>query len=118
MEISKLNEKVKRVEGELKSRDQGMETLMAERADLINQVMNWEAEVIAAKNFLKEIKFTMVLDIVNAVNETLAKFKNSNEFTALLKKDHDVGFNARVEAIFYNIWHTMGTWIMHSWGAN
>ena len=40
MEISKLKEEVKRLEGELKSRDQGMETLMAERVNLINQVMN------------------------------------------------------------------------------
>ena len=40
MEISKLKEEVKRVEGELKSHNQGMETLMVERADLIHQVMH------------------------------------------------------------------------------
>ena len=35
VEISKLKEEVKRLEGELKSCNQGMETLMAERADLV-----------------------------------------------------------------------------------
>ena len=88
VEISKLKEDVKRLEGELKRRDQGMETLMAERADLINQVMNWEVEAIAAKDFLKEVEVTRGLDITNEINEALAKFKNSDEFVALLKKDH------------------------------
>ena len=40
VEISKLKEEVKRLEGELKSHDQGMETLMAERVDLVRQVMH------------------------------------------------------------------------------
>ena len=92
MEISKLNEDVKRLKGELKNRDQGMETLMAEKEDLVRQVMNWEVE------------FTRGLDIAKAVDKALAKFKNSNEFIALLKKDHDTKFDVRVEAIFYNIW--------------
>ena len=34
----------------------------------------------------------------------MVKFKNSDEFTALLKKDHDIGFHAGVKAIFYNIY--------------
>ena len=44
------------------------------------------------------------LDIANEVDEALAKFRSSDEFTTLLMKDHDAGFNAGVEAIFYNIW--------------
>ena len=40
VEISKLNEVVKRLEGELRSRDQGMKALMVERANLVDQVMN------------------------------------------------------------------------------
>ena len=104
VEISKLKEKVTRLEGELKSRDLGMEMLIAERADLVRQVMHWEAEAMAAKDFLKVVEFTRGLDIANAVDEALAKFKNSDEFAALLKKDHNVGFDAGVEAIFYNIW--------------
>ena len=59
---------------------------------------------MATKDLLKEAEFTRGLDITNAVDEALAKFKNSDEFTTLLKKDHDVGFDAGVEAIFYNIW--------------
>ena len=35
LEISKLKGEVKRLESELKSHDQGMKTLMAERADLV-----------------------------------------------------------------------------------
>ena len=103
VEISKLKEEVKKLEGELKNRDQGMETLMAEMADIVHQVMHWEAEAIAAKDLLKEVKFTKGLDIAKAVDEALAKFKNSDEFNALLKKDHDASFDAGVEVVFYNI---------------
>ena len=59
---------------------------------------------MAAKDFLKKAEFTKGLDITNAVDKALAKFKNSDEFTAFFKKDHNGGFDARVEAIFYNIW--------------
>ena len=45
--------------------------------------------MIATKDFLKEAELTRGLDISNAINEALVKFKNSNEFVALLKKDHD-----------------------------
>ena len=104
VEISKLKEEVKRLKSELRSRDQGMETLMAEKADLVNQVMNWEAEAIASKNSLKETELKKGLNIANTVYEALTKFKSSDEFAVLLKKDHDTRFDARVEAIFYNIW--------------
>ena len=43
------------------------------------------------------------LEITNEVNEARAKFKNSDEFVALLKKYHHARFDAGVEAIFYNI---------------
>ena len=77
---------------------------MAERTDLVHQVMHWEVEAIATKDFLKEAEFIRGLDITNAVDEALVKFKNSDEFTTLLKKDHEVGFDTGVEVIFYNIW--------------
>ena len=99
-----LKDEVARLEGELKSRNQGMETLMVDKADLVNEVMNWEAEAITAKDSLKEVELTRGLDFANAVDEALTKFKNSNEFSALLKKGHDAGFDAEVKAIFYNIW--------------
>ena len=41
---------------------------MVERADLINQVMNWEAEAIASKDFLKEAELMRGLDIANVVD--------------------------------------------------
>ena len=65
--------------------------------------MHWEAKAMVAKDFLKKAEFSKGLDIANAVDKALAKFKNSDKFTALLKKDHDTGFDAEVEAIFYNI---------------
>ena len=58
---------------------------------------------MTAKEFLKEAECTRGLDIANVVDEIVDKFKNSDEFAALLKKDHDAGFDAEVEAIFYNI---------------
>ena len=55
VEISKLKEKVKRLDGELKSCNQGIETLMVEMADLIHQVMHWEAEALAPRISLKRL---------------------------------------------------------------
>ena len=69
--------------------------------------MNWEAKAIATKDFLQEVELTRGLDIANAVDGALIIFKNSDEFVALLKtllkKNHDAGFDTRVEAIFYKI---------------
>ena len=55
---------------------------------------------MVTKDFLKEAEFLRGLDITNVVGEALAKFKNSDEFAVLLKKDHDARFDAGVEAIF------------------
>ena len=40
VEISKMKEEIKRLEGKLRTRDQGMEALMEERADLVDQIMS------------------------------------------------------------------------------
>ena len=103
VEISKLKKEVKRLEGELRSCDQGMETLMAERVDVVNQVMTWEAKAIAAKDSLKEGELMRDFDTAKVIDEALVEFKSSDEFATLLKKDHDTGFDTGVEAIFYNI---------------
>ena len=103
VEISKLKEEVKKLGGELRSRDRRIETLMAESVDLVDQVMNWEVQVIAARDSLKEPELSKDADIANAVDEALAKFKSSDKFATLLKKGHDIVLNARVKAIFYNI---------------
>ena len=66
--------------------------------------MSWEVEATPARDSLKVAELSRSKDIANVVDETLAKFKSSEEFTALLKKDHDTGFDAEVEAIFYKIW--------------
>ena len=77
---------------------------MVEKVDLIDQVMSWEAEAITAKKSLKEAELSKSEDVDNVVDKALVKFKDSKELAALIKKDHDIGCDARVEAIFYNIW--------------
>ena len=77
---------------------------MTGRADLVDQVMSWEAEAITTRYSLDEAKLSMSEDITNPIDKALAKFKSSEEFFALLKKDHNTRFDAGVEAIFYNIW--------------
>ena len=57
VEISKLKEEVKRLEGELRSHNQRIEALMAKMADLVDQVVSWEAEAITTKDSLKEVEF-------------------------------------------------------------
>ena len=76
--------------------------------------MHWEAKAIAAKDFLKEAESTKGLDIANMVDKALAKFKNSNEFATLLKKDHDTRFDARWRLFFTTSRHITGTLIMRS----
>ena len=104
MEISKLNEEVKRLKGQLRSHDQGIKALMAVRIDLVDQVMSWEAEEITTRDSLKEAELSRGEDIANGVDEALAKFKISDKFVVLLKKHHDTRFDAQIEVIFYNIW--------------
>ena len=78
MEISKLKEEVKRLEGELRGCDQGIEAL-TKRADLVDQVISLEVEAITARDFLKEPKLSRGEDIANVVDEALAKFKSLKE---------------------------------------
>ena len=77
---------------------------MEKTTDLIDQVMSLEAAVIIARDSLKETKLSRSEDIANVVDDALVKFKSSEEFIALFKKDHDTRFNVGVEANFYNIW--------------
>ena len=44
------------------------------------------------------------VEVASAVEEVVVKFKESEEFTALLKKDYHNGYDVRVVEIFYNIW--------------
>ena len=60
--------------------------------------------MITAKDSLAEAELSRGVDIANVIDEALAKFKDSEEFSALFKKDYDTGFDVGVEAIFYNIW--------------
>ena len=53
---------------------------------------------------LKEAKLMRDVEVANAVAEVVVKFKESEEFTALLKKDYHNGYDVGVVEIFYNIW--------------
>ena len=44
------------------------------------------------------------VEVASAIAEAVVKFKESKEFTALLKKDYHNGYDVRVMEIFYNIW--------------
>ena len=45
---------------------------------------------------------------MRAAKEAMVKFKHCKEFVALLKKEHeagyDMGYDVGVEEIFFNIW--------------
>ena len=60
--------------------------------------------MITTRDALNEAELSRSKDIANAVDEALAKFKSSEEFSTLLKKDHDSRFDTGVEVIVYNIW--------------
>ena len=55
------------------------------------------------KESLKEAEFMKDLKVASAVAEAVVKFKESEEFTALLKKDYHNDYNVGVVEIFYNI---------------
>ena len=44
------------------------------------------------------------VEVASAVTHAVVKFKELDEFIALLKKDYHNGYNVRVVKIFYNIW--------------
>ena len=73
------------------------------RADLIEQVQTREAETLSANESLKEAEFMRDVKVASVVAETVVKFKESEEFTALLKKDYHNDYDIGVVEIFYNI---------------
>ena len=44
------------------------------------------------------------VEVASAVAKAVVKFKESEEFTALLKKEYHNNHDVRVVEIFYNIW--------------
>ena len=104
VKISWLKEKVSQLEDELKGRDKNIQALTSERVDLIEQVQTREVEALSTKELLKEAKFMKDVEVARTIAEAVVKFKESKEFTALLKKDYHNGYNVGVVEIFYNIW--------------
>ena len=87
----------------MRGRDQNIEALASERANLIEQVQTQEVEALSAKESFKEAKFTRDVEVASAVAEAIVKFKVSKEFITLLKKDYHNGYDVGVVEIFYNI---------------
>ena len=56
------------------------------------------------KELLKEAEFMRDVELASTVAKAIIKFKGSEEFTALLKKDYHNGYDVGVVEIFYNIW--------------
>ena len=106
-ELSRLKEENKKLEGELRSRDERIKALADNNADLIDKVATFEAKSQAAEEYLKEAKLARDTKITRAAEEAVLKFKQFEEFTALLKKEHDagydMGYDVSVEEIFFNI---------------
>ena len=103
VEISRLKEKVSQLEDELKRYDQKIETLTSEKAGLIEQVQTQEAEAFSANESLKEAEFIRDVEMASEVAEAIVKFKELEEFTILLKKDYNNGYDVGVVEIFNNI---------------
>ena len=118
VEISKLKEDVKRLEGELRSREQGMEALMVERADHVDQVMSWEAEEITARIPLKRLSFQKAKILPTWLKRP---WSNSRARTSLLLSSRrimilDSTLGWRLSFIISRC--TIGIWIILSWGAS
>ena len=81
--------------------------MVDDNASLLNKVMTWEAEALAAMGFLKEAKLAKDEEIAKAKRVAMANYQGSEEFATLLKKECDIGYDegydASMEAIFYNI---------------
>ena len=88
-ELSKLREENKKLEGKLRSHDERIEALAGNNAELTGKVATFEARAWAAKEYLKEAKVAKDAEITRAVKEAMVRFKQSEEFTALLKKEHE-----------------------------
>ena len=77
--------------------------------------MHWEVGAIVTKDFLKEAESTSGLDIAKVVDKVLAKFKNSDEFVALLKKFMTLDLMLGWRLFFTTSGHAIETLIMLSW---
>ena len=107
-ELSRLREENNKLENGLRSCDEKIEALVGYNTNLIDKVINFEAKAWAAQEYLKEVELGRNEDIKRAVEEAVVKFKYFEEFIALLKKEHDVGYDVGyhvgIEEISFNIW--------------
>ena len=107
-ELSRLREEKEKLEGELRSCHKRVETLANDNTILTSKVTTLESRARAAEEQLKEVEFERDAKIEKAANEAIAKFKQSEEFAALLEVERDAGrdagYDEGIEEIFFNIW--------------
>ena len=104
-ELSKLRE-------ELSGRDRRIKALLNDKANLVDEVVNLEAKAWATEEYLREAMLVRDAEFAEAADEAskkaVVKFKDSEEFAALLEEKyeagHDTGYDVGVVDIFYNIW--------------
>ena len=77
--------------------------MTTERADLIRQILTREVEALSTRESLKDAEFMKDVEVASVVAEAIVKFKESEGFTVLLKKDYHNGYDVQVMKIFYNI---------------
>ena len=103
MDIFQLKERISKREDELKGCRERIEALIIDRANLIEQVATREVEALSARELLKEAECMRDVEVASVVAKAVVKFKESEGFTALLKKDYHNGYDVGVMEIFYNI---------------
>ena len=110
-EHTRLRKENGKLEGKLRGHQERLETLTIDNAILTGKVSTFEAKAWAAEERLKEVEFARDVDVGEAGEEAMAKFRRSEEFFVFLKAEHDVGYatgydtgyDTGVEEIFFNI---------------
>ena len=69
-----MMERIEKLEGELKGRDERINILVEDNTDLSNKVMTWEAEALAAKGFLKEVELARDEEIARVTEAAVAEY--------------------------------------------
>ena len=104
-EFSKLRE-------ELSSLDKQIKSLVSDKADLVEEVANFEAKAWVVEEYLKEAVFARDTEIVEAAEEAkkeeMVKFKDSEEFATFLEEKREAGceegYDVRVADIWLKHW--------------
>ena len=70
---------------------------------------------MSAKELLKKAEFMRDVEVASMVADAVVKFKESKEFTTLLKKDYHNGYNVEVMETFIISERSTRTSTIRSW---